>query len=43
MARVKVDKVEPAKVRSRVEWIALGVSIVLVTAAVVSMMRMLGQ
>jgi hypothetical protein len=43
MARVKVDKVEPAKVRSRVEWIALGVSIVLVTAAVVSMMRMLGD
>ena len=43
MARVRVDKVEPAKVRSRIEWIALGVSIVLVTAAIVSMMRMLGQ
>lgn len=43
MARVRVDKVEPGKVRSRVEWIALGVSIVLISAAVVSMMRMLGQ
>ncbi|MBN8615769.1 MAG: hypothetical protein J0L92_34560 [Deltaproteobacteria bacterium] len=43
MVRVRVDKVEPGKVRSRVEWIALGVSIVLVSAAVVSMLRMLGH
>lgn len=43
MARVRVDKVEPAKTRSRIEWIALGVSIVLVSAAVISMLRMFGQ
>ncbi len=43
MARVRVDKVEPGTARSRVEWIALGVSIVLISAAVVSMMRMLGE
>lgn len=43
MARVRVDKVEPAKVRSRVEWIALGLSIVLISAALFSMVRLMGQ
>ncbi|MFN9812369.1 MAG: hypothetical protein ACK6CU_22360 [Deltaproteobacteria bacterium] len=44
MTRVRVvDRIEPAKVRSRIEWVALGVSIVLITAAVLSMMRMLGH
>ncbi len=43
MRRVQVDKVEPTKARSRVEWIALGLSIVLMFAAIASMLRMLGQ
>jgi hypothetical protein len=43
MARVRVDKVEPTKARSRVEWIALGLSLVLLSAALFSMVRMMGQ
>lgn len=41
MKRVRVDKVEPTKSRSRVEWIALGVSIVLISAALFSALRMI--
>lgn len=41
MKRVRVDKVEPTKSRSRVEWVALGVSIVLISAAVFSALRMI--
>ncbi len=43
MARVRLDKVEPAKTRSKVEWVALGLSIVLFSAALFSMMRMMGR
>lgn len=42
MARVRVDKVEPGKARSRIEWVALGVSLVLIVAALRAMMQLLG-
>jgi len=43
MKRVRVDKVEPTKQRSRVEWIAFGVSIVLISAALFSAFRMIAH
>jgi len=43
MKRVRIDKVEPSKQRSRVEWIALGLSIVLISAALFSALRMIAH
>ena len=43
MKRVRVDKVEPGKQRSRVEWIALGLSLVLISAALFSALRMIAH
>ncbi|GAB4204923.1 MAG: hypothetical protein OHK0013_20310 [Sandaracinaceae bacterium] len=43
MARVRLDKVEPTQGRSRIEWIALGLSLVLISAALFSMVRMMGR
>jgi hypothetical protein len=43
MARVRVDRMEPTKARSRIEWIALGLSLVLISAALFSMFRMMGR
>ncbi len=40
MARVEVDRARPTSARSRVEWIGIGLSIVLITAAIVALLRM---
>lgn len=40
MKRVRLDRTEPSQRRSRLEWVALGLSIVLVTAAILSALRM---
>ena len=42
MTRLKVDKTEPRKGRSRVEWIGIGLAAVLLFVALVQLMRLAG-
>ncbi len=42
MTRVKADKTEPRKGRSRVEWIGIGLAVVLLSVALIQLMRLAG-
>jgi hypothetical protein len=42
MTRVKADKTEPRTGRSRVEWIGIGLAVVLLSVALIQLMRLAG-
>lgn len=42
MRRIQVERTPPSAGRSRIEWIGLGLSVVLITAALYAMVRMAG-
>jgi len=42
MTRVRADKTEPRRGRSRVEWIGIGLAVVLLSMALIQLMRLAG-